>query len=333
MKLGIGKLYRKELEQYCLRYLPLANKEVSYNLDYAFDPARQDLVIATDPVIGVPLGYYGYFAVQYSAGDVACSGVRPRYLNLGIYMPPGTETQWLETTSRDIGVEARRHNIRILGGHTGVYPGLTTPLISTTCVGISDENRYNPQSIVAGDHIYLLGQYGYEFAWVVSHLPPSTLLPYTDFDPKLYQRNLTPMDIVTSSKAAWKSGATFLHDITEGGLSAALLDIAEQAHLVPQVYTEEIKWDTSFQYLVKKIHGDLYSTSSFGSLIAIVSSGNTKDFESRIKDHQIPYACVGSFEKNGVPRYIEKTQQRRIIRGIDGYTRLAEIMNKEDTQT
>ncbi|MHA1713968.1 MAG: AIR synthase related protein, partial [Candidatus Ranarchaeia archaeon] len=244
MKLGVGKLYSAELEKYCLRYLPLADPLKGRRPDFSFDPVNPDMIVATDPVIGVPLDTYGYFSVHYSAGDVACSGVSPQYITLGVYLPPNTSSSWLRDTCKQIGIEARRHGIRVLGGHTGVYHGLIQPIISTTCIGFRSKNDPVPVTPQINDKILLAGPYGYEFNWFLGHNLALVKEIYTDIgDFEEFKQDLKPLDVITPAKLAWRLGASFVHDITEGGLSAALLDIARLSGLNPIVDVSEIPWD------------------------------------------------------------------------------------------
>jgi hydrogenase maturation factor len=121
MTLPKGKLGITGLERLVFPHLPRVDDSRKVTLDYAATTVEGKLYVASDPVIGIPLQYYGFFAVHYSATDVAMAGAVPQYLNLGIYYPPNTEESWLTSTVQQIGQEAEKLNLRIIGGHTGGY--------------------------------------------------------------------------------------------------------------------------------------------------------------------------------------------------------------------
>lgn len=323
MRLKIGKLYSSELENFCLQHLPLADELGGHRLDFSTVLGKTNLCIATDPVIGVPLETYGYFAVHYSSGDLACSGVTPEFLNLGIYMPPDTSSDWLASTCKQLGEEARNHGIKILGGHTGVYQGLNHPLISTTSIGFRKPNDPIPQQAHKGDKILLTGSYGFEFLWALSHHSPERLRDViSSTELKTVKHNLKVLDVITPSRLAWANGAHFVHDITEGGLSAALLDLSRIHKLSPIVNTSSIPWHHQSRTLIEQIEGDLLSTSSFGSILIVTPPASATKLLQAFASQEIPIAAIGYFKDSDIPMYTGDEESTPISLGVDPYTHI-----------
>jgi hydrogenase expression/formation protein HypE len=325
MKLAIGKLYSTELERLCLSHLPLADPRETQGLDYAFASGDEKIVIANDPVIGVPLDTYGHFAVHYSAGDVACSGVNPRYLNLGIYMPPETTSEWLMNTCKALGNEAKRFELKVLGGHTGVYHGLSQPLISTACIAFRTAQNPHPKIPKQGDQILMVGTYGYEFAWFLSRTAPEILENLAS--PKKLRslkRDLSPFNVISPALLAWKSGGKFVHDITEGGLSAALIDLSRQAHLGLTVRANDVPLEDLGKNAVQSVGGDLFSTSSFGCILVVVDPEKREQVETSFIREGYRTACIGEFKQGSTLSYLDDASMRPIQRGIDAYTFLTQ---------
>ncbi|MHA2060052.1 MAG: AIR synthase related protein, partial [Candidatus Ranarchaeia archaeon] len=207
MELPLGKLPFELLDKYVFPHLPLADASQGHRLDFNASPDDPNLIVATDPVVGVPLNSYGHFAVHYSAGDVILSGATPQYLSLGIYYPPKTSTKWLEENMGLLGQTAQAHNMRILGGHTGSYPGIERPIISTTCFGKLDRDPLSVGSIQQGDHLLLSGPVTHEFAWFVANESPDLLPPsLSKQDIVNLADNLSLLSLIMPAKAAIESG-------------------------------------------------------------------------------------------------------------------------------
>ena len=323
MKLGIGKLYSNELQEYCLQHLPLADALGGHRPDYSSIQGGSNLCIATDPVIGVPLDTYGYFAVHYSAGDLACSGVDPEFLNLGIYLPPESTSEWLSLTCTTLGNEAKRQGMKVLGGHTGVYHGLTQPLISTTSIGFRQSKHPIPQKPQEHDQILLAGAYGFEFVWYLSYIAPHLLRNSSaTVDIDQIRTRINALDVITPSKLAWKYGAHFIHDITEGGLSSALLDLSRFGELNPLVNVTSIVWDSLSEKMIAKIGGDALSTSSFGCILIVTPPSNVDNIVSGFTSKNIPVSVIGEMTAGAGPIYYDGDQKRPITLGTDPYTHL-----------
>jgi len=90
------------------------------------------LVIAEDPIFpaaGLPLETFGWFTMHIGASDVAVMGVRPQFATYSLLMPPNTPDEEFETIVESIHQAALELGIAIVGGHTGYYPVVVTPII------------------------------------------------------------------------------------------------------------------------------------------------------------------------------------------------------------
>ena len=118
------------------------------------------LIIAEDPIFAVPkqsLEMFGWYTVHIGASDVAVMGVKPQYMTYSLLLPPETSDQDFRTIVDSIHNTAVELGIAIVGGHTGYYPGFTSPTIGgITVFAIADKERYvTPAGARPGNDVIL----------------------------------------------------------------------------------------------------------------------------------------------------------------------------------
>lgn len=96
-----------------------------------------------------PLEMFGWYTVHIGASDVAVMGVKSQYMTYSLLLPPETSDQDFRTIVDSIHNTAVELGIAIVGGHTGYYPGFTSPTIGgITVFAIVDKDSLLPR----GEH-------------------------------------------------------------------------------------------------------------------------------------------------------------------------------------
>src|SRR4030042_1614743 len=139
------------------------------------------LIIAEDPIFmvpGQPLEMFGWYTVHIGASDVAVMGVAPRYMTYSLLMPPGTPDKDLRAIVDVIHRESKALGIAIVGGHTGYYPGLASPIIGgITVFSVCDRDKYvTPAGARPGDDVLLTKGPAIEAVGILSVLRERELL-------------------------------------------------------------------------------------------------------------------------------------------------------------
>jgi len=101
--------------------------------------------------------HFGWAIVHICASNVACPGVKPRYLSISLLLPSGTKDDVLEHIWKEIHQECEKLDITIVGGHTGSYPGITYPLNGRcTIVGLGTKPQLTPAcNAKTGDRVIM----------------------------------------------------------------------------------------------------------------------------------------------------------------------------------
>lgn len=286
---------------------------------------RRTLAVSVDPVVGVPLDSYGFFAFHYPASDVAVLGARPRYLLLDICYPEGTDARWLRRTGKAVGSETKKFGVEVLGGHTGGYDGLRLPIISSTCIGTARRSEIlNPRKVRIGYRILIAGQLCLESAWLISRVSPDLVNKELGRAATLrLQRAIRQLTVVRPALLAHRLGATLLHDISEGGLSASLHELARATGKSPHVDLSTVPFNKDAYCLTSSLGGDPYSASSFGALLIVAPPSKTDGILRGMRRLGEPVAQCGRVERGSGVYAVSHGRRSRMARLPDLYRRFS----------
>jgi hydrogenase expression/formation protein HypE len=192
------------------------------------------IAVKTDPITFVSDRAAAY-VVDVNANDLACLGVRPRWMVVTSLLPEGKTTEAdVEAQFRDLSAACGRHGIALVGGHCEVTLGLDRPILVGTLFGESEADKVlAPGGARPGDQLLLTKALAIEgTALLAGELGPRLRPVLGD---ALVDRAAALLDdpgisVVADAFALLATGGvTALHDPTEGGLATGLRELASAA--------------------------------------------------------------------------------------------------------
>lgn len=196
------------------------------------DTGENLLVLKTEPITFVT-DAIGWYALQIAANDIATTGATPRWYMATLLLPERRTTPALvEEISSQAYQACRELGITIIGGHTEITYGLDRPIMIGTLIGeVSRENLITPLGAQPGDRVLLTKGVPVEATAILAREFPARL--ENAFTPEeicaaqnfLYQPGISVLRDAQIAVAAGK--VTAMHDPTEGGLAAALWEMAQ----------------------------------------------------------------------------------------------------------
>ncbi len=205
-----------------------------------------DRAYATNPAIGVPDDEIGFFAYHYAASNLAAAFAKPELLLVNALFPPGYRVDAIKAILGDLRGEAERYGSRIIGGHTARYKGLEAPLLAVTAVGPVTRARRPP---TPGDRVLIVGEPGLEALHLLGM--------------EVGLERLTPLPSALALQEA--PGVKLMHDVSEGGVAGALLEVAYAYNVGIEV--EPLQPPPGLPEGV-----DVLSAPSYGVLVVIAES-------------------------------------------------------------
>ena len=266
------------------------------------------LIASTDPISFIPrIGPQasGRLSIQAIASDVATSGFAPEFALFDLNLPPSMQDNTLIQYWKSIHQTCRKFGISILGGHTGRFEGSDYTVVGGgTMLAIGSSKRYVTTSMArAGDDLILTKSAALESAAVLASSFPATVERKLGEDVleetrKLIDRTGTVDDAITAASAGLRErGVTAMHDVTEGGIVSAVLDLATASGLKATVEQEMIPIFDEVRQVCDLFHLDPLNSLGQGCLAIASRPHRTDVILQRLRRSKIPARVVGTLGK------------------------------------
>jgi hydrogenase maturation factor len=262
------------------------------------------LVVSTDPCIGVPEEWFGWLLIHYAASDVALFGARPEFCAINLLGPPSTKPQTFLKVMQQTCRAADELQMTIVTGHTGTYDGLLTVVGVCTAYGTIDRSKLiTPSGAKPGDFIYCMKPIGLEVAVNFALTRKEKANRIFGVQKTQQLEKLVPMQsCVREALLLAETGSIHaMHDATEGGLTAALNEMAEASKLGFRIEFERIPICKEVKTLKKRFQlseKQLLSMSSTGTILASVSPKAKEKIERTTRRSNIQANALGIFTKD-----------------------------------
>ncbi len=257
------------------------------------------LIVKTDPVT-FTTHRAAQLLLEVNANDVATRGARPRYLQVAAFFPPGTTAAAITRYFVQLQTQAKRMGVTITGGHTEVTDAVTRPILVGNMLGFVPSKRLlSTADAKAGDVLVMTGAAGIEGTAILAHDHGRQIAAaFGQASRRAAQRlAVVPgISVVEAASIAAAMGAHAMHDPTEGGVGAAIHEMAYAAGLRANVQIDQIP--------VLKITADIcrlfrinpLGLTSSGALLIALGPRNASRLIRRLNQAGIAAAAIGRFE-------------------------------------
>jgi hydrogenase expression/formation protein HypE len=262
------------------------------------------VVISTDPCTGVPEEWFGWLLIHYAASDVALFGAKPEFCTINLLGPLSTEPQAFQAAMSQACSAADELDMAIVTGHTGTYDGFLKLVGVCTAYGMVEPNKLiTPGSVRRGDLILCTKTLGLETLtnFSLNRKALAQRLFGVEEAEKLGQ--LVPMQscVWEALQLARTGGVHAMHDATEGGLVAALNEMAEASGVGFRVESEKIPISREAQELQKIFalsEEQMLSISSTGTIIAAVDPQTKDKVQKALRRNGLSASFLGTFTES-----------------------------------
>lgn len=290
---------------------------------------NQYLVVSTDPCIGVPEKWFGWLLIHYAASDVALFGSKPEFCTINLLGPTKTKPEIFYEVMDQTCSAADELQMTIVAGHTGTYEDLAALTGVCTAYGTVAKNRLiTPGSAKAGDLIFCVKPIGLET--IVNFALTHRTLADRLFGTRQTRRLSTLVSMQSCVKEALLiakiRGVHAMHDATEGGLTAALNEIAEASKIGFEMDFNKVPIPEEMPRLKQHFRlrdHEILSMSSTGTILVAVSPEAEGAAENVLRRNNIETSILGRFVRN-TGRLLLKNSRRTSFPRIadDPYQRI-----------
>lgn len=257
------------------------------------------------------------------ANNLATAGAEPVAAELVIFLPESVEEPELKALMTEAESIAAELNIQIIGGQTRVSSAVRQPLATVTGYGIRKivAAPADARKRLAGQDIIITKWIGLEgTADLAARNQEGLLTRYPAYlveEAAAFDRYYS---ILPEAATAVKSGGCTMHDISEGGVFAALWEMAEGAGVGLTIDMKKLPLRQETVEVCEYCNVNPYELRSGGSLI-IASPEGTAVVEA-LQMQGIPATIVGRFTDSNdrlilnedEVRYMDRPQRDEIYK-------------------
>ena len=267
-----GKLPPELLSRLVLSRVGPRRDEVVVRAGLGEDAAALDLggdlvVLSSDPITGAKEGAAG-LAVDVACNDIGAMGAEPVGVLVTALYPSGTEGDAIARVTDEIEAAAARLGVEVIGGHTEITSLVTAPILVLTAVGrVPREGLRRSATAAPGDALILTKSAGLEgtailatdFAHLLGELPRALVEEGRGFAGALSS--------VRDGVVAARNGASALHDVTEGGVLGACLELAAASGCGVRVYRSRVPVHPATERICRHLGLDPLRLISSGAML------------------------------------------------------------------
>lgn len=266
------------------------------------DFGEQLLVLKSDPITFVTADI-GWYLVQINSNDIATTGATPRWLLVTALLPEESTTAGLvEEIAGQIYEACADVGISVIGGHTEITHGLQRPILAGTLIGeVQREHLVTPSGMRAGDRVLLTKGVPIEATAILAREFPGRLQDALTADEVAAAQNYVRdpgIGVLRDAQLATAAGrVTAMHDPTEGGLLAALWELAEAGEKALLIDTEAIPVPPLAQRVCAAFDLDPLATIASGALLLTATAADAEPIMGALEEAGIACAAIGRVEE------------------------------------
>lgn len=317
----IGKISENVLIRSVLRKIKTKREEVLCGAGIGIDCAvlsfdeNVETVISTNPV-SAPIDMVCCYGIHRALNNIAAAAAEPVAVMISAVLPENTEEKELQDMMKQAETMASRFNVQIIGGHTEVMPDIKTPVLTVT--GIGKRSKSNPPINKNDTSVINIGQDVIISKWIglegtvrlarehkgelITRYPTGMIDDAAEFDQFL--------SVVPEAAIALKSGVCGMHDVSSGGIFAALWEMADRAGVGLEVELKKLPIRQETIEICEFYDLNPYELLSGGSLLMTAENGT--DLVMELKKAGIPAVIVGKTTA-GNDRVILNEEERRFL--------------------
>jgi hydrogenase expression/formation protein HypE len=262
------------------------------------DAGPKYLVLKTDPITFTATNI-GWYAVNICANDIATTGATPRWFMATILLPEfQTTTELIEQIQSQIIHSCREINVTFLGGHTEITLGIERPILVGMMIGEVDKKQLiSPRDTKPKDRILLTKGIPIEATAILAQEFSSRLSVFISEGELSEAKNFTQkpgISVLKDAQIAISSGIVHaMHDPTEGGLAAALWELAEASQLSIKVDLDNIPVFETSRKICELLKIDPIGSIASGALLIVVPCEEVINIQKGLKNSGIAVTEIG----------------------------------------
>ncbi|WP_026651490.1 AIR synthase-related protein [Butyrivibrio proteoclasticus] len=309
----IGKITENALKRSVLKPLHTEFKHdtsAAVGTDCAFSVDKK--TFSTICPVTVDISDPGFYGVVKAANALVAQNIPCDHVEVSILLPVDSEESVLKKIVADAIEGCKAVGTLYAGGHTEVTSAVNRPLVTVTAVGSAEEDDALFDKKAAPDQDLVVTKWvGLEATAMIAkekYDELATRYPSTFIHDAMDFKNI--LNVRKDIEAAMESGITAAHDISNGGIFAALWEFASKAGVGLDVDLRRIPIRQETVEICDHFGLNPYQILSGGALL--LSTDNGERLVGDLQEKGIPAAIIGRTIK-GNDRMIHNLEEERYL--------------------
>ena len=269
----------------------------------AIDLGGAELLVAHGDPITLGGKAVGSAAVLVNVNDIAAAGAEPRWLLATVLLPAGATPSQARALLDELAAAAAGAGVTLAGGHTEVTDVVTRPLVSLTALGtLARAELKDKRSAHAGHRILLTKALAMEGTALLAEELGGRLralgMSAAELDDCRALQALASI-LPEARVARGFAGVRAMHDVTEGGLAAALRELAAATGKGVLVRRERIPVSAETRRVCALLGADPLGLIASGSLLVCCDPAEARDLLAALVGAGIAGADIGELTEKG----------------------------------
>lgn len=243
---------------------------------------------------------------------IAASGAKAMGVTLSIVLPESAYESDLKEMTECIEAVCEELEIQILGVHIISTPVVNHPVLTVAGTGKAFKNAYaSTKGAIAGQDIVFSKCVGLEGTVRIAAAREQELLErYPSHVVDTGRNMLKELSIVPEAATAIRSGVRTMHAVTDGGIFAALWEIAESSGVGLEIDLQKLPiWQETVE-LCEFVDINPYQMISTGALLMVADNGY--DLVRALEKDRIQACVIGKITDNH-DRVVLNEDERRFL--------------------
>lgn len=252
------------------------------------------LALTADPITFATDAIEDYL-VAINANDMATAAARPRWFLATVLLPSGTTPSAALHLLRGLQQACRRAGVVLAGGHTEITDAVTRPVLAG-CLAGTAVTLVRKDAMRPGDHVLLTKCLAVEGTALLARELGGRLKELGMSEAELSEaRELLAQISVTreAELATAAGGVSAMHDVTEGGVAEAMIELSRAGRHLLLVDMERIPISPLTARISAVLGVDALGLIGSGSLLLTVRPAAVAKVEATLTGAGIMVADIG----------------------------------------
>lgn len=260
------------------------------------------LVLKSDPIT-FATDSIGHYAVLINANDIATSGAVPRWMLTTLLFPCGTTASEVFDVMQDLKDVCAEWKITLCGGHTEITDAVTRPVVTGMLAGtVAEKHLIDKRNMKQGDKILFTKGVSVEGTSIIAREFGDRLeqlgMPLSEIE--TCKAFLSHISILKEAEIARRcKGTSAMHDVTEGGLATALMELSIAGNHNIQAELDSIPIFPQTREICRLFHIDPLGLIGSGSLLICCRENSCEELICSIREAGIAVTCIGEVLEHG----------------------------------